>query len=541
MTSTRTAARVLVDQLRIHGTQQVFCVPGESYLDVLDALYDEEQAKRMRVITCRQEGGAAFMAEAHGKLTGQPGICFVTRGPGACNASIGVHTAFHDSTPMILFIGQVARGFLEREGFQEIDFRRMFAPISKWATQIEDPRRIPEILARAFQLAVSGRPGPVVISLPEDMLAEHVDAADAAPYLRVESSPSASQMAALGQMLSRSQRPLMIVGGGDWSAQAADDIRAFARANHLPTAASFRAQDIVDNHLPEYIGVLGANANPTLLKRVEQADLILAVGDRLSEMITDDYRLLRVPRPAQRLVHVFPDPDELGRVYQADLPIASGIPEFAAAARTMTPMDASERLRWTSDARAAYERFLLPEPAEAALDLGAVYAFLRTRLPDSAIVTNGAGNYATYLHRFQQFSVFRTQVTPVNGTMGYGVPAAVACKLACPERLVIAFAGDGCFLMNGQELATAVQYGAGIIVIVINNNCLGTIRAHQERRFPNRVIGTDLRNPDFAEYAKAFGASSEVVTRTGEFAPAFERAVKRAASTNCPALLELRI
>jgi acetolactate synthase-1/2/3 large subunit len=533
----RTAARVLVDQLRIHGVERIFTVPGESFLDVLDALYDEERSQRMRVISCRQEGGAAFMAEAHGKLSGAPGVCFVTRGPGACNASIGVHTAFHDSTPMILFIGQVARGFLEREGFQEIDFRKLFAPISKWATQIEDPKRIPEILARAFQLAVSGRPGPIVIALPEDLLVEQIEVEDAVPYQRVQASPNTTQMKTLREMLSQSQRPLMIVGGGDWSEKAADDIRAFAVANNLPCAASFRAQDIVDNDMREYVGALGAGANPALNMRFEQADLILSVGDRLSEMITEDYRLLNAPRPKQKLVHIFPDPDELGRVYQADLPIASGMPEFASAARAMSPVSASRRASWSIDARADYERFVLHEATSEPLDLGEVYAHLRERLPQDAIVTNGAGNYSIFLHRFQRFTQYRTQVAPVNGTMGYGVPAAIAAKLAFPDRLVVAFAGDGCFLMNGQELATAMQYGANIVVIVVNNNRYGTIRTHQERRFPNRVVGTDLTNPNFANYAQAFGAFGEVITQTSEFASAFDRAVAADRTT----LLELRV
>jgi acetolactate synthase-1/2/3 large subunit len=344
-------------------------------------------------------------------------------------------------------------------------------------------------------------------------------------------------MKALREMLSQSQRPLMIVGGGDWSEKAADDIRAFAVANKLPCAASFRAQDIVDNDMREYVGALGAGANPALNKRFEQADLILSVGDRLSEMITEDYRLLNSPRPKQKLIHIFPDPDELGRVYQADLPIASGMPEFASVARAMSPVSASHRAGWSIDARADYERFVLHEATSEPLDLGEVYEFLRERLPQDAIVTNGAGNYSIFLHRFQRFTKYRTQVAPVNGTMGYGVPAAIAAKLAFPDRLVVAFAGDGCFLMNGQELATAMQYGANIVIIVVNNNRYGTIRTHQERRFPNRVVGTELTNPNFANYARAFGAFGEVITQTSEFASAFDRAVAADRTT----LLELRV
>jgi len=532
----RSGAQALVDQLIIHGVDTIFCVPGESYIAVLDALFEPSLAGRVRLISARQEGGAAFMAEAYGKLAGRPGVCFVTRGPGASNASIGVHTAFHDSTPLVLFVGQVARGFSEREAFQEIDYRRMFSPIAKWVTQIDDPARVPELLARAFQLAVSGRPGPVVIALPEDMQDEQVAMADAAPYQRVQAHPGAARIAAMRGLLAVAERPLMIVGGGDWSAGAADDIRAFAQANRLPAVASFRAQDIIDNRAAEYVGALGVGGNPALKGRIVQADLLLVAGDRLSEMITDDYQLLSVPRPRQQLIHIFPEPSELGRVYQADLPILSGMAEFAAAARAMPPVDGARWAEWAAAARADYMRYLQHQPTDGALDLGAVFAYLRERLPRDAIITNGAGNYTAWCHRFLQFSVYRSQVAPINGTMGYGVPAAVAAKLAQPERMVVAFAGDGCFLMNGQELATAMRHELSIIVIVINNASYGTIRMHQERRFPNREIGTSLVNPDFARYAEAFGAYGEVVTRTAEFAPAFERA----AAAGRPALLELR-
>ena len=535
--TSRSGAQLLVDQLLIHGVDTIFCVPGESYLPVLDALYAPTQDGRVRLVSARHEGGAAFMAEAYGKLTGQPGICFVTRGPGASNAAIGVHTAFHDSTPMILFIGQVARGFSEREAFQEIDFRHMFAPISKWATQIDDPARIPELLARTFVLARTGRPGPVVIALPEDMLDEAAAVADAPPAQRVQAHPGAAHMTELHARLAAAERPLLLVGGGDWNAGAAGDIRAFAQANHLPTVASFRAQDILDNAMPEYVGAPGVGGNPQLQQRLAAADLLLAVGDRLSEMITDDYTLLRVPQPAQALVHVFPEPAELGRVYQPQLAIVAGMPEFAAAARALPPSDGSRWAAWAAAARAEYEAYLQPGPTPGALDLGAVFTFLRQRLPPDTIITNGAGNYTAWCHRFLQFHTYRSQVAPVNGTMGYGVPAAVAAKLVQPARMVVAFAGDGCFLMNGQELATAVHYGLNIIVIVINNGMYGTIRMHQELRFPTRTIATALSNPDFAAYARAFGAFGAVVERTAEFAPAFEAAL----AADRPALLELRI
>jgi acetolactate synthase-1/2/3 large subunit len=533
----RTGAQILVDQLLIHGVDTVFCVPGESYLSVLDALYEPEQSGRLRLISARQEGGAAFMAEAYGKLTSRPGVCFVTRGPGASNASIGIHTAYHDSTPLVLFIGQVARGFGEREAFQEVDYRRMFAPIAKWVTQIDDPARIPELLARAFQLAVSGRPGPVVIALPEDMQDESVAVADAAPYQRVQAHPGAGQIAAMRRMLAEAERPLLLVGGGDWSAAAAEDIRAFAQSSRLPAVASFRAQDIVDNRAAEYVGALGVGANPALKARIAQADLLLAAGDRLSEMVTDDYQLLSVPRPRQKLIHVFPEPSELGRVYQADLPILAGMAEFAAAARAIPPVDGRRWAAWASAARADYERYLRHEPRDGAIDLGKVFAYLRERLPRDAIITNGAGNYTAWCHHYLQFSAYRSQVAPINGTMGYGVPAAVAAKLTHPERVAVAFAGDGCFLMNGQELATAMRYRLEIIIIVINNASYGTIRTHQERRFPGRPIGTDLANPDFARFAEAFGAYGAVVQRTEDFGPAFERA----AAAGRPALIELRV
>ncbi len=535
MPSPRPAAQILVDQLTLHRADTIFCVPGESYLPVLDALYD---APHIRLISARHEGGAAFMAEAYGKLTGRPGLCMVTRGPGASHAVNGVHTAYHDSTPFILFIGQVARGFSEREAFQEIDYRQLFAPIAKWVTQIDDPRRIPELVARAFQLATSGRPGPVVIALPEDMLDETATVGDAAPYTRLQARPGADQMLALRALLARAERPLVIVGGGDWSPAAAQDIRVFVQANALPAVAAFRAQDIIDNHAPEYVGALGVGANPLLKQRVREADVLLVVGDRLSEMVTDDYTLLSVPRPTQTLIHVFPAPDELGRVYQPHLPIVAGMAEFAEAARAMPPLAGERWAAWLAQSRADYEAYLQPAPASGAVDLGAVFAHLRARLPSDSILTNGAGNYTALVHRYLQFSVYRSQVAPVNGTMGYGLPAAVAAKLLHPDRMVVAFAGDGCFLMTAQELATAKQYGLNILMLVFNNGLYGTIRAHQERRYPGRAIGTELVNPDFAAYAHAFGAYGETVTRTEDFAPALERALT--ATEHAPALVEVR-
>lgn len=531
----RCGGRILVNTLKINGVDMAFCVPGESYLPVLDALYDEQDA--IRLIVCRQEGGAAYMAEAYGKLTGRPGICFVTRGPGAANASIGVHTAFQDSSPMILFIGQVGSGIADREAFQEIDFRRMFGQIAKWVGQIDKPERIPEMVSRAFHLAVSGRPGPVVLALPEDMLAATAAVRDVKKYSRVQAHPGREQLLQLHGMLSRAERPVMLLGGGDWSPDACRDIKAFSEANGLPVACSFRCQDLFDNRHRNYIGDLGFGVNPALAERIKQADLLLAVGPRLGEVSTGGYSLVEAPVPKQQLIHVHPGSEELGRVYNADLLINSGISEFAAAARELPPVAEPSWLEWNTSARNDYLLTLQPRPVTGCLDLGRIMLFLRDRIPQTAIITNGAGNYSSWLHRFYQYSQFRTQLAPTNGSMGYGLPAAIAGKLVHPEKMSVCFAGDGCFMMNGQELATAVQYNAAIVVIVINNGMYGTIRMHQEKRYPGRVIGTALVNPDFAALAQAYGAHGEVVSRTADFEAAFERAV----SSNRPALLELRI
>lgn len=534
-TNLRTGGQILVDALKIHGVDMAFCVPGESYLAVLDALYDAHDA--IRLITCRQEGGAANMAEAYGKLTGRPGICFVTRGPGATNASIGVHTAFQDSTPMILFVGQVARDQVEREAFQEIDFRRMFGPLTKWVAQIDDATRIPELVSQAFHRAVAGRPGPVVIALPEDMLTDRVAVADAGPYKIVRPHPGAADLAAMRDRLAAAERPFMILGGGGWDARAVTDIAAFAEANDLPVGASFRCQDLFDNAHRNYAGDVGIGINPALAERIRNADLLLVVGARLGEMTTSGYTLVEVPRPKQTLIHVHAGAEELGRVYQADLPINAGMAQFAAAARALPPVDSAAWRKWTADARADYLANLEAPQIPGSLQMGEVMAYLRERLPADAILTNGAGNFATWLHRFYQYRTFRTQLAPTSGAMGYGVPAAVAAKAVHPDRPVVCFSGDGDFLMNGQELATAVQYGLDIVILVINNGMYGTIRMHQERRYPGRISGTDLVNPDFAAYARAFGAHGETVEKTAEFAPAFERAMK----AGRPALIELRL
>jgi len=534
----RTGGQILVDQLAIHGVSHVFCVPGESYLAALDAFHDHD---RIRIYACRQEGGAANMAEAYGKLTGKPGICFVTRGPGATNASIGVHTAFQDSTPMILFIGQVARDQVEREAFQEIDFRRMFGPLAKWVAEIDDARRIPELVSQAFHRAVNGRPGPVVIALPEDMLTDRVAAADAGPYKPVQAHPGAEEIAQLRELLTAAKRPFVILGGGGWNAQAVADIRSFAEANDLPVGCSFRCQDLFDNRHRNYAGDVGIGINPALAKRIKDSDLLIVIGARLGEMTTSGYTLIEIPVPRQKLVHVHPGAEELGRVYQATLPINSGMPQIAAALKAMAPIDPGQPgenwAAWTKAMRADYLTWTKAPRNVGELQMGEVVAWLNEHLPEDTILCNGAGNYATWLHRFFRYRRFRTQLAPTNGAMGYGFPAALAAKATEPKRPVVCFAGDGCFLMTGQELATAVQYDLPVITVIVNNGMYGTIRMHQERHYPARVVATDLVNPDFAALARAYGAHGETVTRTEEFVPAFERAQ----ASSRPALIELKI
>ena len=531
----RTGGQVLIDALKIHGVDTAFCVPGESYLAALDALHDARD--EIKLIVCRQEGGASYMAEAYGKMTGRPGICFVTRGPGATNASIGVHTAFQDSSPMILFIGQVARDQVEREAFQEIDFRRMFGPMAKWVAEIDDAARIPEYVSQAFHRAVNGRPGPVVLALPEDMLTDRVDVADAGRYKPVQPSPSAAQMHDLRDRLDEAKRPFMILGGGGWSTQAVADIRAFAEAANLPVGCSFRCQDLFDNSHPNYAGDVGIGINPKLAERVKNADLLIVVGARLGEMTTSGYTLVNIPVPRQALAHVHPSAEELGRVYQAVLPINAGMAEFAAMAKALGPVPARAWDNETKTARADYLEWTTPPQVEGPIQMGEIMTWLEQRLPADAILTNGAGNYATWIHRFHRYRRFRTQLAPTNGSMGYGVPSAIAAKLVAPDRMVVSFNGDGCYMMNGQELATAVQFNAPVIFVVVNNGSYGTIRMHQERTYPGRVSGTDLVNPDFVALANAYGAHGELVEQTSDFAPAFERATK----AGKPALIEIRL
>ena len=535
MTSRRTSGQVLVDQLKIHGTDTVFCVPGESFLAVLDALYDVRG--EIRLIVCRQEGGAAYMADAYGKLTGRPGVCFVTRGPGASNACVGVHTAYQDSTPMILFVGQVARSDYERQAFQEVDLRRMYGQLAKWVAQIEDARRIPEFVAHAFTLATSGRPGPVVLALPEDMLRDELKTSDAEPYKVVQAHPGPSDLAKLREMLVNAKRPMMVLGGTTWDSQAIADIMAFAEDNCLATATTFRRQDLFDNLHRCYVGDLGIAPNPTLATQIRTADLVLAVGTRLGEAATDGYQHLAVPRPEQKLIHAYMGAEELGRVYQADLPINTGMVQLAAAARSMKPVDSS---RWAGMTEAAHREYLdysKPVPNPGSLQLAEIIAALSQQLPPETIVCNGAGNYSGWVHRFWRFRSYGTQLAPTSGSMGYGVPAGVAAAIAYPDRPVLSFSGDGCFLMNGQEIATAIQYGLKPIFFVINNGMYGTIRMHQEREYPTRVNGTMLTNPDFAALGRAYGLHSEMVQRTEDFDNAFARA----STAGRAALIELRL
>jgi acetolactate synthase-1/2/3 large subunit len=531
----RTGGRILVDNLLRQGVELAFCVPGESYLPVLDALYDARE--RLRLIVCRQEGGAAYMAEAYGKLTGRPGIVFVTRGPGASNAAIGIHTAQQDSTPLIAFIGQVGGNFVDREAFQEIDYRRMYGSIAKWAAQIDRAERIPEYIARAFRVALSGRPGPVVLALPEDMLGASAETADAARVELVRVAPAPQQIATLRGLLAAAKRPLVIAGGSGWTAEACGGLRRFAEANALPVACAFRSQDVFENAHAHYAGDVGIGINPKLAARVRDADVLLVIGERLGEMVTGGYTLLAAPEPKQSLIHVHPGGEELGRVYQPTLAIESSLPEFTAALAAMTPVAAAEWRGSAAQAHAEYIAWQTPRPMPGPLDLWEVVATLRARLPEDAILTNGAGNYTAWLHRLFRYRRYRTQVAPYSGAMGYGVPSALAAKLVHPECTVVSWNGDGCFLMNGQELATAVQYGLAIVFVVLDNGMYGTIRMHQEREYPGRVYGTDLSNPDFAALARGYGAIGETVTRTGEFAAALDRAL----ASGRPALLHLRV
>ena len=528
----RSGGRILVDQLELNGVDLAFCLPGESFLPVLNALYDSP----IKLVSCRHEQGAANAAEAYGKLTGRPGVCFVTRGPGATQAAVGVHTARQDSTPMILFAGHVPRGVQGREAWQELDYARVFGGIAKAAWHVDRAARMPEHVARAFSLALSGRPGPVVLALPEDVLAETADVEDAAPVRVGRARPRESDLAELREVLAEAEQPLVVVGEGGWTQETGEDVLAFCEANALPVACAFRCQDFVDNHSPSYAGVLGVAMDDALAGRLRDADLVLAVGGRVGEVPTRRYTLLDPPSPRQTLVHVHPDPDELGFVYEPDVPMVSGLPEFARALRELEPVDPRWRA-WTEAARTDYEANLRHDPMEGPVDLGEVMAFLRKRLPADAIQTCGAGNFTVWAHRFTEFRQYGTQVCPRSGSMGYGVAAANAAKLVHADRVVVCFTGDGDFVMSSPEFATAVQYELPIVVLLVNNGMYATIRMHQERLFPGRVIGTSLENPDFPALAEAYGGFGERVESTDGFEGAFERAL----ASGKPALLELPV
>lgn len=517
----RTGGELIVASMLAHGVPRAFGVPGESYLPILDALHDARD--HLAFITCRHEHGAAMMAEAHGKLTGRPGVCLVTRGPGACNAAIGVHTAFQDSTPMLLLIGQVERRFLGREAFQEVDFKAMFRPLAKHVEQVEDAAALPEAMAQAIHLACSGRPGPVVLALPEDVLEAEVVAADVAPLPAHEHQPDPGSMERLHRILGDARRPMLLLGGGGWTGDARADIEAFATANFLPVCSGFRRNDLFDNHHPCWAGELGIGPNPALVARLSEADLLIAVGSRLGEATSQGYTLPAAQGP--ELVHVHVDPAEPGRVFPVALAIQASLPAFARAARRLVPSHGAHWRAWTQAARADYLADSEPQPGEErALDLAAVMPALRGLLPADAVVTVDAGNFSGWPQRFLRFGGGRRLLGATNGAMGYGVPAAIAAKAHCPERMVVACVGDGGFGMTGQELATALLCGVAPIVLVFDNAMYGTIRMHQERRYPGRVLGTPLGHPDFAALARAWGAYGERVERTEDFAAAFERA-----------------
>ncbi|HSN20931.1 MAG TPA: thiamine pyrophosphate-binding protein [Usitatibacter sp.] len=531
----REGGRLLVEQLVVQGVDRAFTVPGESFLAALDGFY--EARDKVKLVVCRHEAGAANMAEAYGKLTNRAGVAFVTRGPGATHASIGVHTAFQDSTPMVLFVGDVGSRFRHREAFQEVDFAAMFAPLAKWAVRIDDVDRIPELVARAFQVATSGRRGPVVVALPEDMLTQRSSAADAKPHVPAVPHPGAGELLELQRLLACAKRPMVILGGTGWTREACEQMRRFVVANDLPVGCAFRFQDLFDNRNDHYVGDVGIGINPVLAERVRMADVLLVVGARLGEMTTGGYTLLEAPVPRQKLVHVHPSAEEIGRVYQPELGIVSAMAPFAAAVASLTPVESPAWKGSVAEARADYVAWSGRREIPGRVQMWDVVDWLNQHMPEDTIYCNGAGNFATWLHRFHRYTGFRTQVAPTSGAMGYGVPAAIAAKLVHPERKVVCFSGDGDFLMSGQELATAVQHEAPVVILVINNGMYGTIRMHQERHYPGRVVGTELHNPHFAAYARSFGAVGEIVEDTAQFGPAMERSL----AANKPAVIDIRI
>jgi acetolactate synthase-1/2/3 large subunit len=530
----RTGGEILADQLVIHGVRHVFCVPGESYIAALDGMYGSP----IELTVCRQEGGASMMADAVGKATGRPGVCFVTRGPGATNASAGLHIARQDSTPLILFVGQIGRDMREREAFQELDYRAVFGSIAKWVTEIDDPARIPELVSRAFYTATNGRPGPVVVALPEDMLEERVAVADVPAFEPVETSPGAAEIERMRQLLAAAERPIVIAGGSRWSEAASKALMRFAERFDIPVATSFRRTHVMDPLHPSYAGDLASGPNPKLLARVKAADLVLLIGGRLGEWPTQGYTLLDVPVPKQTLIHVHPGIEELGRVYRPHLAIHATPTTFAAA---LDQIPAPNDVRWRDETKTAHADYLAfsekPTAVPGPVNLGEIVVGLRDTLPDDAIVTTGAGNFSIWVQRFYRYRRYGTQYAPASGSMGYGLPSAVAMKRLYPDRTVVAFCGDGDFLMTGQEFATAVQHELPIIAMVVDNGIYGTIRMHQERHYPGRTIATTLRNPDFAAYAKAFGGVGFTVEKTADFAAAF----KAAQQSGKPAIIHVKV
>lgn len=528
----RHGGQILADHLAAYGVERVFSVPGESFLAALDGLYERGIAN----VVCRHEGGAAMMAEATGKLTGRPGVAFVTRGPGATNAASGVHVAKQDSTPMILFVGQIARGHRDREAFQEVDYRAVFGPLAKWAAEVDQVERLPEYISRAFHVAMSGRPGPVVLALPEDMLSSFADVADIRPPTPAVPGVTEAQVVAVAAALRSAERPLVVVGGPVWSAAAAEALEAFAEGWGLPVAVSFRRQDRLDNASSAYVGDLGVGMNPRLGARLQAADVVVVLGSRLGDIATGGYELLDPARPP-RIVHVHADAGELGRVFRPEVSVAAAAPVMVSALAGLTPPNVRPWVDWAAEARADYVAWQKPVATPGAVRMEEVVAWMAANLPEDAVVTNGAGNYAAFLHRYYRFRRHGTQLAPTSGSMGYGFPAAIAAKLAHPSRVVVCMAGDGCFQMTLNEMSTAVQHGAAVIVIVANNGRYGTIRMHQEREYPGRVSGTDLVNPDYAALARAYGGHGEVVADQADFLAAFARAL----ASGKPAVVELRL
>ena len=525
----RHGGQILIDQLKIQGVDRVFCIPGESYLPALDGLYESG----IQTIVGRQEGGVAMMAEASGKLTGRPGIAFVTRGPGASNASAGIHIAFQDSTPMILFVGQVDSSHRDREAFQEVDYKKMFSPLAKWVAEIDNIERLPEYISRAFNVALSGRPGPVVLSLPEDTLFAKSDIPDAPKANPSKQMVSEEDINEVIDKLKLAKNPFIIVGGSGWSSEAAENLGKFAKSMGIPVGTSFRCQDYLDNRHPNYVGDVGIGINPALLKRITLADCVLVLNARLGEMTTGGYSMFDIPKPKQYLIHIHPDPNELGSVYQPDIGLVCNSAEFIKKAVNNSK---EHQNKSPTKERANYQAWQKPLTTPGNVKMEVVIKKLSNILPEETIITNGAGNYNGWLHRYFTYKGWRTQVGSTSGSMGYGLPAAVAAKLIHHDKEVICLSGDGCFQMTMQEFGTACQYGLNIIVIISNNSVYGTIKMHQEKAFPGRPSGTSMVNPNFAELAKSYGGHGEVVLSTDQFSGALERA----RNSNKPAILDLR-